>query len=423
MLILDMRKKWFTIAAGVLVLFWLSSKGYVIHSDSYEYINHYIYRPPFYPLFLDLWRAVFGANYLFFVQLFQIAAVQCCAILPAVAFKRRFSLSDTQTLAMYIIFILPLFDTKIVFGGIGNLIIPEAFSYCCLLGVLYLLTETDTSNKNLFRLAVLAAVSTLVRPQLAFFYPAAIAAALSRKTKPGTLAALAAALVLLFGGVSITERLYHKLENGVFAKVSVAPHHLAGKAMYFADKHLLKNLPEQDRQTAILIHQKLDEKKLTSRHSTGISAIASPIPFNDICWGTFERFYRKSECADSDSHTQCYLKLHAFSGRIDAAILPQYGAAIGIETVKAMLGRLNLLTFFFIIGFTTAVLRIKDRELVRLYIIAAVMLATNWVSVELFSDGSKRLYLYSAALELTMATLTICMVMNRKRPIRRASPY
>ncbi|MDD4004614.1 MAG: hypothetical protein PHW69_05355 [Elusimicrobiaceae bacterium] len=422
MLICDMLKKWIFITANLAILFWLGFKGYEIRSDSYEYINHFIYRPPGYPLLLDLFRAVFGAGYLFFVSFFQIAAVLLVSAAVCAELKSRFVLSDIQFAGLYAVLILPLFRTSVIEGGIGNAILPEALAYCVFMLAMAAGSRSAVSEKSLIGAAALAVAAVLLRPQLAFLYPAVAAAMLRYARAAATrlkAAALFGAFALLFLTGAAAERFYQLAENGRFTKVSVAPQHIAAKLLYFADKTALQLLPVQDRAVALSIRQTLGRKKLLAAdYPAANPAIAQRAAFNDICWGTMAALYQREACMPGDEAARCYLKLNAFSRRVVGVLGPEYGIKVVFAAGSGALRRANWLTALFCVCFAAAVFWIKNPALIWFSALSALVLLVNCAAVEIFSDGAKRLYLYSDALEMLIPALTGCLAVNKLFPER-----
>lgn len=409
----DILKIWLGISGFAAFTLWLGFEGYDIRADSYEYINHYIYRPPGYPLFLDLSRLVFGTNYLFFVSFMQIAAVLAAAWWCARELKMRFALARWQTGIVFATLILPLFDTPVMEGGIGNAILTEAFAYSAFLICAGLLARAAKTGAGLTALTVLMTAATLIKPQLAFIWPAAGAAVwlYNRKMFTKTAALFFTCFILCSTG----ERLYHLAVNGYFAKMSVVPHHMAAKLLYFADENALSRLPLPDREPALAVYRDMAAKKLVAANFLEpIPAIAERTAFNDICWGTMADVYPENFCPKGEKNPGCYIMLADFSRRVIFALGPVFGREILETSLAAMFGAANWLTLLFCAGFAGAVFIIKNRAVTALFALSALMLLTNCAMTEILSDGATRLYLYSDALELALFALAACLVLTRR---------
>ncbi|MFA6583690.1 MAG: hypothetical protein WCS77_05275 [Elusimicrobiaceae bacterium] len=406
------------LCAGAVLTLFLALKGYDIRPDSYEYIHHFIYRPPAYPLFLDLYSLVFGADYLFFVSLTQIATIMAAAYWCASELKSKFSLPAWQAAPLFAVFIMPLFATHIMDGGIGNAILTEAFAYSVFLVYWGLLARADSSERALVLLTAISATVTLLRPQLVFLWPVTVATVWLYGRK--RLAKTAIIFLVCLAASSAGERLYHLSINDIFAKTSVVPQHMAGKLLYFANEDALSRLPQSEREPALAVYRVMAGKKLLAANYPGAGqAIENAADFNDICWGSMADTYFERYCPAGEENAGCYLMLTNFSSRLVYSLAPQFGGKVLKAGIAAMFDAANWLTLLFCAGFAAAVFVIKNRQLAVLFALAAVMLFANCAMAEILSDGVSRFYIYTTSVELELIILTAGMAFSRFRARRK----
>lgn len=423
---IHMGKKTLFLLLNAALLLYISAKGYSINADSYEYINHFLYRPPLYPLFLSALSGLFGQHFLIAAAVLQTAAIQASAAFFAATMRKLFNLGDKGFLLLFGAAVLPLFDFFAQVGGPGNAIMSEGLSYALLLTALALLTKAvfARDTKSALTFAALAVCSTWLRPQLTFLYTAALGLALLKPAQGSLsrkLLAVAALMFALVQGGNYAQKAFHKTMNGYPANMSVTAQHLAGKMLYLSDEKELGDLKlsPADYETAVLVWQELDRKKLLARyHPEKAPAIALSAPFNDICWGTLDKVYRQTRCPDC-APAQAYMGLHNFSVRLARRLLPLHGEKYANLSGREMLRRVDLLTLLFCAAFAAAFFVIKRKELTLLFALSVPVLAANCFAIEYFAATAPRLYLYSNMLELLLI-LTAALVLARDRGILRA---
>jgi|GEM_PF-2883654 len=416
-----MGKKTLFILANAALLVFIAGRGYVINADSYEYINHFIYRSPLYPLFLSALGSLFGQNFLLAAAVIQTAAIQASAAFFANVMRQLLDLGEKGFLILFAACLLPLFDVFAKIGGAGNAIMAEGLSYALLLCALATLAKAAFSRdaKHAAMFAALAVASTWLRPQFAFLYPAAIGLALLKPEKHGQLKKIAVtaavmASLTLFGNYA--QKAFQKAKNGYFAKPSVTAQHMAGKMLYFSDEKEIAalDLPVEDRAAAILVWREMDRKKLLARHHPADRpAISVSAPLNDICWGTLARIYRQTRCADCPPARE-YMGLSAFSARLGRKLLPLHGKTYVGLSGREMLRRFDFMTLLFCGAFALSVFVLKEKSLIIIFTLAATALAANCFAVEYFAAAAPRLYLYSDMTELLLS-LTALLALARSR--------
>lgn len=110
------KKKSFCILIGLLIFFlgMLAAYGVGVYNDSDQYITMHIHREPLYPLFLALFRAVFGEGYLTVTAAAQniLAAVSIWVLSEYVT--EHFSLKLWEELVIIVLQLMPHLMTKYV---------------------------------------------------------------------------------------------------------------------------------------------------------------------------------------------------------------------------------------------------------------------------------------------------------------------
>jgi len=416
-----MGKKTVFLLVNAALLLFIAGRGYSINADSYEYINHFIYRPPLYPLFLSTLGALFGQHFLIAAAVIQTAAIQASAAFFAHVMKNLLNIGEKGFLILFAACLLPLFDLFAKVGGLGNAIMSEGLSYAVLLCALAMLSKAvfarETKSAALF--AALAVCSTWLRPQLAFLYPASLGLALLKPEKgtlPKKVLIIAAVMFALSQIGNHAQKAFHKALNGYSAAPSVTAQHMAGKMLYFSDEKEIAglDLPVEDRATAILIWRELDRKKLLARHHPADNpAISVSAPLNDICWGTMAKVYRQTRCADCPP-AQEYMSLNAFSARLGRKLLPMHGKKIIELSCREMLRRFDFMTLLFGAAFALCVFILKENRLSTIFALATTILAANCFAIEHFAAAAPRLYMYSNMTELLLSVIVLLEVARKR---------
>ena len=419
---MPISKKTLFLLANILLFFYLAGRGYVIYSDTCEYVGHFIYRSPAYPIFLDSVRFFSGTNYLFVTALLQTALIQCAAAFFAATLVEAFDLGTYSFLIFDAALLLPLFDVFAKIGGVGAAIISEGLSFSLFLLALALGVRAIV-NRDLraaLWFSFIAATGSLLRSQLAFLQPAAILLAFLVLRGGKIRAALLLALLFvagLFAGDRL-ERFYNLEVNNYYGRLSVAPLHVAGKLFYFSTKDDFRGLPAADSITALKIYETLDSKKLLAKYNVRPVEVLRDSPsFNDICWGSLSRVYKEYRCRTC-GETPYFFALHSFSGRIAGWLAARHWREYVAVSLSGMVHSGDFLTAAFIACFVLAFSQGAQAGLAGFFIFSGLILLANCFAVEFMSASLPRLYFYSSELELVCVLLVAAILTAecRKNP-------
>jgi len=161
---------------GAAVLIYSAAGRFVIGGDTSQYLHHSIYRPPLYPVLLDL-VAWIGCS-LQAVVVLQSFFVVACAFYLGLVLRCRLNLAPWAFCAAYFLLLVPLLPSKSIYfsmwGLIGRDIMTEAFSYGIFLLTYGFMVDSvyEPSIRNFSLFAALAVLNTMVRDQFLFVYAA-----------------------------------------------------------------------------------------------------------------------------------------------------------------------------------------------------------------------------------------------------------
>lgn len=162
------------LAAGFFIVVALG--GATLSSDSQTYLEGRAFRPPLYPLFLQAAQGLFGSYWLRVVPLLQGAAVLAGVLFLARVLGRHLKLGAAAAGAVFVVLAAPLLPLPLDEWRIANNVLSEALSYAALLFAAAFLANGVLSGRRTAGpagFASMAALGTLVRPQMLFTYPVA----------------------------------------------------------------------------------------------------------------------------------------------------------------------------------------------------------------------------------------------------------
>ena len=118
---------------AVLFFFGIGHNGYMLEQDSYNYIECNFGREPLYPIFLRVFRMIFGeGNYLQAVWIAQSILAVCAVVYCALWIKRRFRLKSWVLHVVFFLLLLPYWFVTIWYTPLGlwtNRILTEGLTF------------------------------------------------------------------------------------------------------------------------------------------------------------------------------------------------------------------------------------------------------------------------------------------------------
>ncbi|MCR4641032.1 MAG: hypothetical protein K5697_03245 [Lachnospiraceae bacterium] len=290
------RKEYLRLAGcGVFYLVFCFVFGIYLGSDSRGYIEMISAREPVYPLFLLLWRSIFGEGiYLWVVIILQNLLMAFCVWYSCEHLWKRFSKSRLVLAGMYAVHagVAVLCQFLAERGAIySSNILTEGITVSLWLLAMTLLIEgvLDWDRKKLLWLLLLLALLTDTRKQMAVGYPALAAAVFfGRMGKDGfklwlkrLLICVAGIVLSLILALGVT-RLYNYVLRGSFAANTRDMNLVLTTTLYVAD-------PED----ASLIGEEA-VRTLFERTMKELMAKGSNYSFAEAGWSALEAHYEEN---------------------------------------------------------------------------------------------------------------------------------
>ncbi len=236
------------LGCAIFYLVFCFAFGIYIGSDSRGYIEMISAREPVYPLFLLLWRSIFGEGiYLWVVILLQNLLQAFCVWYCCEHLWKRFSESRLTLAALYAVHAGVAFLCQFLAerGAIySSNILTEGITVSLWLLAMTLLIEgvLDWDKKKLLWLLLLLAVLTDTRKQMAVGYPALAAAVFFGRMKKDSFKLWLKRVLLTAGGILLSlilalggTRLYNYVLRGSFAANTRDMNLVLTTTLYVAD--------------------------------------------------------------------------------------------------------------------------------------------------------------------------------------------
>lgn len=160
------------IILALLFFFGIGHNGYMLEADSYNYIACNFGREPLYPIFLLLFRVIFGEGvYFHAVWIFQSLLGVCAVVYCALWMKRRFRLKDGVLYLVFFLLLLPYWFVTVWYTPLGlwtNRILTEGltFSLYYLFLVAAIKTIYDRKLRDFAIMCLLSVVLSALRSQM-----------------------------------------------------------------------------------------------------------------------------------------------------------------------------------------------------------------------------------------------------------------
>jgi hypothetical protein len=212
------------------------ARGPILGNDTNWYVTNHLFRPPLYPLLIDVFHALFGGRVYEAMLVVQILLGFGAAIGTAHVLRRRFDVSVGMTFAVSVLLVLPYVSP----AWIGNMIMSEALGYPLLVasGAALAAWAARRDARAPWPFLALASLAVLARRQFVILYPIGalvmlVTAGRATGTRPRLL--LAAVLAAWIGGTELVERSYHAWRNGVFSSSTAGGIQLAVAPLFFSE--------------------------------------------------------------------------------------------------------------------------------------------------------------------------------------------
>jgi hypothetical protein len=274
--IFDMKKVY-----GILLFYSVSvliirlKVGVISGGDTQQYIEKSVIRPPVYPLIMDFFKFIFSPYEFFALICFQVIFVLISAFYLSRLLWEKFDLHPITFILLHLFLSLPLLSSSVVMGihgEIGNRLLTEAISYGLFLFAISLLVKAlfTSAKENIILFLLLIAILTLIRTQMIFMYIIAslfiVYLHLTLKNRRLTIGLITIGIVF-FLFADMGERLYHKVTNDYFGKVSLNASHMLVGAVYVSDEHALSLISDkQDREVLKRTYDYLENRKLLAKN-------------------------------------------------------------------------------------------------------------------------------------------------------------
>ncbi len=292
----DRRSSYLRLAGcAIFYLVFCFAFGIYIGSDSRGYIEMISAREPVYPLFLALWRGIFGESiYLWVVIILQNLLMAFCVWYCCEHLWKRFSKSPLILGAMYAVHAGVAFLCQFLAerGAIySSNILTEGITVSLWLLAVTLLIEgvLDWDLKKLAGLLLLLALLTDTRKQMAVGYPALAAAVFFGRMGKDSFKLWLKRVLLIVGGILLSlilalggTRLYNYVLRGSFAANTRDMNLVLTTTLYVAD-------PED----AALIEEEA-VRTLFERTMKELDAKGSNYSYAGSGWSALEAHYEEN---------------------------------------------------------------------------------------------------------------------------------
>jgi len=386
----DLKKAYgITLFYGIALIVIRLKVGIIWGGDTSQYIEKSVIRPPIYPLLLDLFSYLFGAHEYIALVFFQLIFVLIAAFHLSNTMRKKFHLLPITFTLLSCLLSVPLLSSSVALGlhgEIGNIILTEAISYgLFLFAVAFLVRILFISRPTDFIIFLsLIVILTLTRTQMIFLYVIAIVLILSLYLKrdiriPAAISLFIVVLVI-FLCAELGERLYHKLTNNYFGKISLTESHLLVGAIYVSDKQTFSHIDDiRDRRVLEQAYEFLEDHKLLAKQRFEIGRRMVDL-YNDnfaVILGpglmsSFRRVYAAPPWGDD-----MLLQVESFSRRVAPVLVIHHYKDVAKLMLLKFLYTLNFREGFFFATFLLFPFVKFTRELKLFSFFVLLMLLTN----------------------------------------------
>jgi len=344
------------IAVNIIMLSNLISKEVIIYPDSQGYIQNIPVRSPTYPLLLDLFETIFGANYLAKVVIFQIMICFAAVLIISLTIKNYFKLGWIIFYITYLLFLFPIFpfsfsinniSSQIQFGYgaqyIANGIATEPLAYSLFLITISIMIANIFKPRltGLIYLFFFSALTATVRPQFIFLYLINVLfiGYFLFKTKNIRKSAIAGILLMLFMlGASIYQKTYNYILYDSFAGISFTGVQLITPQLYLSDSSYIRFFQTKE-EIAFLekIYPKMETERLNYGANNPPTIQNYGEVYNKICHNTVAQTFAIMH----------HVKGNFFKIYSDPELLPQLDQLTTSIALKLMLANYSKFAEFY----------------------------------------------------------------------------
>jgi len=387
--IVDVKKAhWFILFYSLAVLVLRLQEGVIWGSDTTQYIEKSIIRPPGYPFLMDIFKYLFGTyEYLALVS-FQLIFVLLSGFYLSHILRRKFDLHPITFILITLLLSVPLLSSSVILGihgRIANRLLTEAVSYGLFLTAMSFLVKILFTRQKLdfIIFLMLIAALTLIRTQMIFLYVIAfvlIPLYCQEHANKSHLLGLIVILLAIFLCTDFSERLYHRFVNNYFGKVSLNASHMLVGAVYVSDKGALGLIENaKDRDVLKLTYDSLESRSLLAKQRFGIDRRLVDL-YNDnfavilgySLMSSFQHIYAFPKWGD-----EMLVQFEAFSRRVVPVLTIHYYKDVAKLMLLKFLYTLNFREGFFFATFLLFPFVKFTRELKAFALFMLLMLLIN----------------------------------------------
>jgi|GEM_PF-5081276 len=369
------------------------ARGYDVRGHSLMYLSDSlsIIRPPIYPLFLDLMRYIFGAQGLAMAALAQTILAIWAVLFLARAIRKHFGITPIGFLFLLGVLLAPLLPVTTIHIDDPHLstnILSESLAYpFMLVAAGFMVKAISVPTAGMIIPAMLFCLAgVLTRAQLIFLWPVTVcwlAALWFAKILPLKRAAAfcAVAVILALSGAGIN-RLYHKIENGIFTSPPLGSWCLITSLLYVSTPQDIAALPGNgDKPLIEAIYARAQSLKALEYQRTYPIVEHFNGNYDNIMWSSSHAVYNEMKRAEyargSEGDARLIYDLNKFSGRVSKTLLVRkwkdYAKLLAAKSYQAF-GWLDLLILAM---FASGVVYRRDRDAGILLCIAASIVVFN----------------------------------------------